>query len=213
MRPAAPVPRNVTGRAWRQDVEIIPSVRGDTESLVAGVVGDDLHGERVVSALVCATQRWYTNPAALFPYTSATGARGGSEPSDGEWRPRRTSVLAQASIGYISLPARKIERMWYLALTDTRVLIVSAERNTESRGRDWRATTNVLMPRGDVVVERFRRVGLTSWTLHLNVRTQGRWVLHSFSVIPGIGFRFAQARNIAEALGWQDDGRASPRSS
>ena len=194
---------NVTRRPRAEDGEIIPSVRGDTESLVAGVVGDDLDGERVVSALVCTTRRWYANPAALFPYVSATGGRRGAEPPVGEWHGRRSSVLAQASGRLGPTPGPREDEMWYLALTDTRLLIVSAERNTEFRGRDWRATRNVLTARGDVVVERFRRVGVTSWTLHLNVQTQGRWVLHSFSVIPGIGFRFAQATAVAEALGWQ----------
>lgn len=180
----------------------MPPMRGDTESLVTEVVGDDLHGERVVSALVCATRRWYPNPAALRPYAAATGAWGRAEPSDREWRVRRSSILAQATGVFAPTPG-KIEHMWYLGLTGARVLIVSAERNHEFRGRDWRATRNVLMPRRDVVVERFGRVGLNSWTLHLNVRTEGRWALHSFSLIPGIGFRFTQAKEIAEALGWQ----------
>ena len=139
-------------------------VRGDTESLVTEVVGEDLHGERVVSALVCTLARpWYKHLWYL------TG-----------------------------------ESLWYLALIETRVLIISADRSDKPRGSDWRATRNSLAPRDDVVVEQFRRLGITGWSLHLNVRTQGRWVLHGFSLIPGIGFRFGQAKDIAEALGWQD---------
>jgi hypothetical protein len=186
-------------------------MRGDTESLVTEVVGDDLHDERVVSALVCTTRRGYTDLAEFLPYASATGARGNERSRQAKrGAVRRSSILAQASIG-IAPTGRKREQIWYLALTDTRVLIVSAERITEPRGRDWRATRNVLAPRGDVVVERFRRVGLTSWALHLNVRTEGRWVLRSFSLLPGIGFRFTQARGIAEALGWRGLSLASLR--
>ena len=177
-------------------------MRGDTESLVTEIVGDDLHGERVLNAVVCTTRRSYIDFALLLPYASATGARGDERSREAKRSAvRRSSVLAQATGGFAPTP-RKSEDLWYLALTDTRVLIVSALRITEPRGHDWRATRNVLMPRGDVVVERFRRAGPTSWALHLNVRTQGRWVLRSVSLIPGIGFGFTQARQIAQALGW-----------
>jgi hypothetical protein len=90
---------------------------------------------------------------------------------------------------------------WWLALTERRVIIISAEAGD---GSAWRGKRNVEAKRSDVDVEHFARTGLTTWRLTLNVRTEGHWRLHSVTAlgIP-LGSRVSKARQIAESLGWQ----------
>lgn len=66
---------------------------------------------------------------------------------------------------------------WYLAITPTRVFILSAQRRAE----DWRGMRNVQANKSDVAVQSFRRTGLMSWTLRLDVRTEGHWGLHGLT--------------------------------
>jgi hypothetical protein len=132
----------------------------DAESRVAEVLGDDLHGERIVCAVYARTRRWYETPLV-----------------------------------------RDSRSKWWLALTNERVIIFSAESGD---GSGWRAKRSVQAQRADVAVERFVRTGPTSWWLVLNVHTEGRWSLHSVTAFGfPLGSRPRKARQIAESLGWQ----------
>jgi hypothetical protein len=71
---------------------------------------------------------------------------------------------------------RNDDPTWWLALTESRVIVMSAEGGD---GTDWRGKRSVEAKRSDVEVEHFARTGPTSWRLILNVRTEGHWRLHS----------------------------------
>lgn len=95
-------------------------------------------------------------------------------------------------------PGYDRETVW-LALTESRVIIISAED-----GDDWRAKRNVQAKRSDVEIESFARTGLTSWRLRVNVKTEGPWRLHSVTAfgIP-LGSTVSKTRQLAESLGWK----------
>jgi hypothetical protein len=101
------------------------------------------------------------------------------------------------------------EHYWWLVLTDTRVFILPRKEDADGN----RDSLKLQAPRSEVEVEveRFKRTGIASWRLVLDLGTEGRWSLHSltalFGCLPLAGSTLGKARQIAESLGWKPSGQ------